>query len=388
MEKEKNESGSHDKFLDRKSDLVASSAPFPSAPGMHQPRAENTRRGISADLEQDSELGTPCFSDENSDIKIESGLHGHIKLSSTGGTSPTRGSDVNDADFTPSTDDEADYYVEQAPQAIRGSGDPLYAYNEQDFMGFPRTQLSDALRAPSPADIASRRNRRPPPLAIHGARSYSAGVPKTAIDTGRRANQMRRVASATGSMRISKPIGGPRSPFKMSPSPILAGSKGSNAPPTPDTPVLASQPADSSMGNMDNNNVLSGAELSMRDPTLTTPPTTPGGIPNFLSLNSVYNMPMVGDNFVGSSVPSYPGNYSATNMPMGYSQQVPTSTSCVSQPQTPSFLSPINSNCFGVSNRNTEYTWPESMNSRNVSPNGQQQDHYLHVPASGFALDR
>ena len=313
-------------------------------------------------------------------------------------TSPSNGTpDANEPDFSLSTDDEdADSYAKHVQQAMGGIvNPPLYNYEAENLMGFPPTEPStsegNALRSPPIIDIASRRNRRPAPLAIDGSRSYSGGIPKTALELGRRPGTMRRVSSATGTMRVSKPIGVPRSPFQMSRSPVLAGlnTKGTNAPPTPDTPVLASQPTTASVHNLDSANPSSASDLAIHDPTLRTPPTTPGGVQNFFSLNSVYEVPMAGNSFATPSIAGFAGDFN-NEIPLGFPQAFANPSNCVSQPHTPAFVSPMNPSSFDMTGGNAEYTWPqESVVSGDPSPADSRQDsQFLNIPASGFSMER
>lgn len=408
MEKDKNDGGAGSRnLLDRKSDLVASSAPFPNAQGAHQP---SNHRDASLDPDQDSETANSYFSDENSDIQkaevpsqLPDGLFGLPGTERRAGsfphggdyTSPSNGtSDLNELDMALSTDDEdSAYFLKQDHPAMGDSSNAAFGFDTDELMGFPPSQVptedANALRSPPSIDIASRRNRRPPPLAIHGSRSYTNGIPKTAVELSKRGDAMRRVASATGTMRISKPMS--RSPFQMSRSPVSTGPKGSNAPPTPDTPILANQPATQNIGgNLDPVNVLSVTDLAMRDPTLRTPPTTPGGLQNFFSLNSVYDMPMSGNNLVTPSMATFSGNFDGSAMSLGVSNYVANANTNASQPQTPSFVSPMNTASFGMTGGNAEYTWPGNMVSRNSSPAEEQQHNsqYLGIPASGFGMER
>lgn len=387
---------------------MASSAPFPNAQGTPQPAA--VKREVSQDPENGSDAATPYLSDENSVLKEEGprseltkGIFGLTSVDdqlgglSHGGdcTSPSNGtSDANEHDFALSTDDEdPDYYVKQVQQAMGGPVNPLYSYEGEDLMGFPPAQPSsdgNTLRSPPTIDIASRRNRRPPHLSINGSRSYSAGIPKTTADMGKRADTMRRVASATGSMRVCKPMGIPRSPFQMNRSPVSAGPKGSNAPPTPDTPILTNQPATTSVSNLDSTNAISVSDLAIQDPTLRTPPTTPGGMQNFFSINSVYDMPMTGDGFVTPSMTDFAGDFTTSNMSLGFPQNIANANPYVSQPQTPCFVSQMCPGSFGVAGVNSEYMWPDSsVISRDPSPARQHQSaQFLNIPASGFGMDR
>ena len=405
MEKAKNEDAATDrKPTDRGNDLVASSAPFPNAQNARQPAAEE--RDTSQGPEQSRVTENLHLSDETSCVKTE-GLSPELpteafRLPSTEErfeslplegdyTSPSNGTpDANEPEFALSTDGEdQDYYGQQA---IGGSTNSMYSYEGEDLMDFPPSQPSgdgNPLGSPPNIDIASRRNRRPPPLSIDGSRSYSGTAPRTAVDMGRRPDTMRRVASATGTMRVSKHIGIPRSPFQKSRSPVSAAPKGSHAPPTPDTPILANQPTNTNVGNLDSTTATSASDLAVRDPTLRTPPTTPGGMQNFFSIRSVYDMPMAADGYATSSMGNFAGDFHGSNMSVGYGHHIGNPNTCVSQAQSSSFVSPMNRASFGITAGNQEYTWAGSVASRNPSPAEQQEgSQFLIMPASGFGMER
>lgn len=375
LEKERNEaSGLHPTQPDRKSDLVPSSAPFPNT--QRSASLVMVKREASSDA-MDSE----CLSDENA----ESGLgfpriNGSTARDARGEcTSPSNdASDANDNDFALSTDDE---------DAATGfsSRNPIFSYGSGPMNGYPPVSGDEnGLRSPASLDIAGRRNRRPPPLSINESRSYSAGAPRTGIDMVKRGDTMRRVNSATGSMRITKPMAAPRSPFQLSRSPVTAGPRGSHAPPTPDTPILANQPNGVSANALESNTSIS--ELVIRDPTLRTPPTTPGGVHNFFSLNSVYGMPVSEENMVTPLLHNYQNGFEVPNMPMAVPNYLSTTNAVVSQPQTPSFVSPASAtSSYGMSSANTEYTWPTS---RTTSPAEQQGPQYLNLPVASFGMER
>lgn len=286
--------------------------------------------------------------------------------------------DDNDGDFSLSNDEDgSEFYIGQ-----------VNSTTGFDYLPNTHTQGNDSqLQSPPNLDIASRRNRRPPMLSINsGSRSYSTGLIKTANDIGKRidgSDSMRRVASATGSMRICKPMGLPRTPFfnrnggdmaHMKQAPIMPITKAAGAPPTPDTPILANQP-----GLGDNESDSSGrmlaSDMVAHDPTLRTPPTTPGAVDNFFSLNAVYDMGVQGGNMAASgytvpmsmSVPSYLAGASGSS----------------SQPQTPSFQPHMPQGYFGASNGNSEYRWPGD--SRSHSPGGSMgQGHFMNMTSSNF----
>lgn len=406
MENVKNEDGTADsKLSDRSNELVASSAPFPAA--QDAPQLASEKRDASQVPEQGS--GTPHLSDESNDVKDEklspelpSGIFGlpsseerFDALSHEGDcTSPSNGTpDANEPEFALSTNGEdPDYYGQQIRHSMAGSINSLYSYAGEDLMGFPPSQPSgddSGLSSPPNIDIASRRNRRPPPLSIDGSRSYSGAAPRTAVEMGKRPDTMRRVASATGTLRVSKPMGMPRSPFQKSRSPVSAAPKGSKAPPTPDTPILANQPTNTNVSSLGSTTAISSSDLPIRDPTLRTPPTTPGGMQNYFSIRSVYDMPMAGDGYATTSMNNFTGDFNASNISSGYPHHIANPNTGVGQPPTSCFVSPMAGSSFGITGGNPEYTWPDSVISRNQSPGEQQQgSQFLNMPASGFGMER
>lgn len=354
---------------------MPSSAPFPNAQRSTSPT--NLKREASTD-EMDSE----CFSDENAEpARGFSGANaGVARFAREDCTSPSNDtSDANDNDFALSTDDED-------AGAAFPTQSSIFAYGSDSMGSYPLMQGGDdnGLRSPAALDIAARRNRRPLPLSIHESRSYSAGAPRSGVDMFKRGDAMRRVNSATGSMRVSKPMGAPRSPFQLSRSPVTAGPRGSHAPPTPDTPILAHQPNGVSTNHLDSAHTLS--ELAIRDPTLRTPPTTPGGVQSFFNLNSVYSMPMAEENMITPSLHTFQSGFDVPNMPLAIPNYITTTNTCVSQPQTPSFVSPESAtSSYGFSSANTEYSWPTS---RTTSPTDHHGTQYLNLPVVDFGMER
>ncbi|KAL0936580.1 homeobox transcription [Colletotrichum truncatum] len=239
-------------------------------------------------------------------------------------------------------------------------------------------------KSPSTIDIASRRNSKRPAQLVSCMRSqsYNFSGPKTGIEMPRRMeapSPMRRVASATGNFPrgIQKATSaGPRSPLYFdrnqenlilqmaSHSPI---SRGSVAPPTPNTPVVPTQQnmretTVSSMSSEEEKSYSAQTSLTVpqyaMDPTMRTPPDTPGLITNMHgSLFPTYDYNVTDDSL---HTPSF-GNFDAefpmpTNVP-GYVAQ-----SCGSQPVTPSFppgnMGPAFYSSYGGGN--TEYNWSDA----------------------------
>ncbi|PHH69826.1 hypothetical protein CDD80_6465 [Ophiocordyceps camponoti-rufipedis] len=187
--------------------------------------------------------------------------------------------------------------------------------------------LGDDSRPTSPqalSDVASRRSRRPAPLAISGSRSHTGPfTPGAATDMdirGERASPLRRVASASGSSsRVRKAIGTPRSPFfdaatadmgsRSTRSPSVVGLPRARAPLTPDTPVALHQQSlvDNSFYALDTKFVP--ADVTLHDPTLRTPPTTPGFMESLFSLGAGYDMSISEEALISPALSTMPSGF-------------------------------------------------------------------------------
>lgn len=269
-------------------------------------------------------------------------------------------------------------------------GHPYLNQQMQQHLQYQEADMQDQqLKSPASMDIAGRRNRRPPPLAINGARSYQSGIPKTAADFTRRGDfgsSMRRVSSATGSGRISKPVGTPRSPFfdqkpdvlfHLNRSPNMAAVRGTAAPPTPNTPIVAT--SQGAAGGM-----AITTDLAIRDPTLRTPPTTPGLMDSLFSLNSTYGMSASDDD--GLATPSLGGfssDFEMPSLPTAVPNYIATSNDASSQPETPLYPSQMGPAYFGYAGGNPEYNWSDA--STKSSPEDAPHNvHFMNVTQSTF----
>lgn len=261
----------------------------------------------------------------------------------------------------------------------------------------PSAEVDLNMRSPDALDIASRRSRRPPPLAIGGSRSFTGNGPRTAIDLAGRTElgrEMRRVASANGSVRVSKPVSAPRSPFHdkrtetlfhLNRSPVMTATKGGVAPPTPDTPIVANHPNNDTLtGNaVSAGSKVQTASFVTHDPTLRTPPSTPGIGENFFSLNSAYNMSIPDQPLVSSGLSNFSGGFDVASLPMTASQYMtaPASNSS-SQTGSSSFTAPLGSAYYGYSGSNAEYQWPSSAANR-ASPD-QHNVQFMNMTTTNF----
>lgn len=260
----------------------------------------------------------------------------------------------------------------------------------------PSFEVDMDVTSPPTADIASRRNRRPPPLSIGGSRSYNGAGPQTAIDHGRRADsgrEMRRVASAHGGMRISKPVTTPRSPFHdrrtenlfhLNRSPVMTGVKSNAAPPTPDTPILAQQPGQSD-GQLSAGAKVYNAGFVAHDPTLRTPPTTPGIGDTFFGLNSAYSMPISDQPLVTPGLNSYSTDFEMAGLPLAGSTYMSSEAGCSDQSSISGFSGGMGPSYFGFSGGNAEYNWSGATGSGRSSPGQSAQSvQFMNMTTSNF----
>lgn len=218
------------------------------------------------------------------------------------------------------------------------------------------------LKSSCPTDIAARRNRQTPQLAIAGSRSYS-GAPRVGADMSRRSEQvgsMRRVVSTSGAGRVRKlstSAATPRSPFfQRNRSPMATGSA---APPTPNTPVIREQRSIS--GGLFPLTTKYSSSALIQDPTLRTPPTTPAFLENFVFNNSGasymnnFGMRTFSDD-LDASIQATAADYDASIK------------ACTSQPTTPIFPYQMGAGYFSGYAGSSEYNnWPFASNTGDSS---------------------
>lgn len=268
-----------------------------------------------------------------------------------------------------------------------------YDDDQLDVVGDGTHGSAVPIKMPPSMNIASRRNRRPPHLAINASRSYSAGGPRTGFDMGRRGSEvghaMRRVASATGTVRIAKQSGTPRSPFfdrnpealfQLNRSPNFSATTGTIAPPTPNTPVVSD--VASSCGLSLDEKYQSG--LVIHDPTLRTPPTTPGIMENMFTLNSAYDMAISDEPLVTPGMGCFPTDFEMPSMSTNVPEYV-ANNNCSSQPQTPSYVPQVGPAYYGYSGGNAEYNWSDaSMSARSSPGQNARHVHFMNMTPSSF----
>lgn len=246
-----------------------------------------------------------------------------------------------------------------------------------------------AFRSP-PIDIAARRNtKRPAQLGVGCMRSYSYNHPgmKTGVEMPRRMDApspMRRVASATGPMHrgIQRSSAmGPRSPLYFdrnqdlllqmaSQTPIPQGPCSSVAPPTPNTPVIISQQArELTVSSEDEKPYtfqtgLLSASFNT-DPTMRTPPDTPGMIGNYSSaifpsshMSTTFDYNVVDGPLITPGLGSFENEFPLlpADLPSYVSQN------CGSHPSTPAYPGATMGPTFfpSFSGGNPEYNWSDA----------------------------
>ncbi|KAK3990315.1 pah3 homeobox protein encoded by the pah3 protein [Cladorrhinum sp. PSN332] len=247
---------------------------------------------------------------------------------------------------------------------------------------------------PPPADIAGRRKlRRPTPLGLTSLRG--APGPKTGVEAPRRADTaspMRRISSATGPLcgRVQKSFmgpGGPRSPFAMdrnkeallhsiqgSQSPIMASLNNAMSPMSPgamsgqsmrETTVGTNGSDDDQGFTYGSLGAMSSLPMYKADPTIKTPPGTPGLQMGFHDaayfsnpVDNAWNYAPQDEPLPTPSLCSHGGS----ELEFSMAPQMPGYVA--SQPATPSFPPSIgptyNNGFFGSSMAHAEYHFPDS----------------------------
>ncbi|KAH7252162.1 hypothetical protein BKA59DRAFT_151533 [Fusarium tricinctum] len=371
---------------------VVSSAPFPA------PRLPNNRS---------TDVSSPEHESENEASQSDFGAGSSPSLSSQPTPEPLSASSNASLScygqypqlIVPNDEDESTPSLPQQcfPRLSTSPIQEQYVYSGNN-LAVEHTSQSSMLK-PSPSmDIASRRNKRPPQLAINASRSYSASGPRTGIDMGRRADvghSMRRVASATGIGRISKPMSGPRSPyFERNPEALLQLNRSPNfattttiAPPTPNTPVVVNHQAlcEATPASTVGYEEKYPMDLAIHDPTLRTPPTTPGVMDHLYNNGSVYQVAVSDEPLVTPGLGPYPNDFEVP----GASNQVPNylSHGGSSQPQTPSsYGAAMGPSYFGFAGGNAEYNWSDDASiSAHSSPGQNQQNvNFMNMTPSSF----
>lgn len=407
LEKERAEAseGSHTENS-RQRDLVASSAPFP------QPSMNNKQQSEASLSPSEQSFPDPSGESEHSQsgesdllsplplpIKQEVGISNSIVFNGL----PVKAEQDDDDDTCALSDQMDDYFAIQSGSMLaidtKAAQPQFFAGFQQDTDGHdqdtdlhtdssPLTENSEP-KSPEPVDIASRRNRRPAPLSIAGGRSQSYTA-KTS-DLSRRGDQtasMRRISSSTGSGRVKKSVATPRSPFfdrnadgllQRRPSPNAAGRQGSAAPPTPDTPVALQQQGavDAAMSSLYTlNGKYTPPDLVISDPTLRTPPTTPGFADSLFHLGAGYDMGISEETIIAPGIGRANGGMEVTGNSAAYAAYIMNNSQCSAQQIAPMFPTQMGQSYFGFmgANSNSEYNWSDvSPSTASTSSSSQQR---------------
>ncbi|KAK4168621.1 hypothetical protein QBC43DRAFT_103419 [Cladorrhinum sp. PSN259] len=247
---------------------------------------------------------------------------------------------------------------------------------------------------PPPTDIAGRRKlRRPTPLGLTSLRG--APGPKTGIEAPRRADTaspMRRISSATGPLcgRVQKSFmspGGQRSPFTMdrnkevlfhtlhsAQSPIMSSLNNAMSPMSPgamsgqsmrETTVGTNGSDEDQSFSYGSLGAMSSLPVYKADPTIKTPPGTPGLQMGFHDaayfsnpVDNAWNYAPQDEPLPTPSLCSHGGS----ELEFSMAPQMPGYVA--SQPPTPSFPPSVgptyNNGFFGSGIAHTEYHFPES----------------------------
>ncbi|KHN96411.1 Homeodomain-like protein [Metarhizium album ARSEF 1941] len=386
LEKERSEAseGSQPDNM-RQRDLVASSAPFP------QP-------GVSTKPESEAAL-SPCPSGEANEHSQsdESDLLSPLSLPMTQEISIDGQARLNgllvkteqEDDDNCALSDQMDEYLAMQDRSMLAVASKaaeqqfLAGFGDQDDVD-RRGQDGDSSpfsddsepRSPEGADIASRRNRRPAPLSIAGGRSHSYS--SRACDFSRAGDgavSMRRISSSTGSGRVKKSAATPRSPFfdrgadilfQRRHSPNGIARQGSAAPPTPDTPVALQQhgSVDAAMPSLYSlEGKYTPPDVVMSDPTLRTPPTTPGFGDSLFHLGAGYELGISEETIVAPGIDRANRGLEMASNPAAFASYILNNNAqCTGQHQVASlFPTQLGQPCFGFmgTSGNSEYNWSD-----------------------------
>ncbi|PNY24510.1 Diencephalon/mesencephalon homeobox protein 1-B [Tolypocladium capitatum] len=378
----------------RQRDWVASTAPFPEARIDSRSRADASQSpSVHSVLETASETTEPSQSDDSDGPLFLPVNTDPVDLSRIDASSV--GSDLDDDMVPDGLPEHVDGYFNladacgvmsvQGPEPLssvdgKASGQLFGDY--QSFMdahlvrrdtealdqGFtaaahPRSPppMADDARPElsQPMDISSRRSRRPAPLDI-----VEGGTAPDLDRRGDRSSPMRRISSATGSARIKKPAAAPQSPFRDASfqprrSPSTTSPVGSGAPPTPDTPVALHQQGlvDGAAGFSMDSKYMS-ADPGLHDPTLRTPPTSPGFVDSlFNNMGPAYGMSMPEETRTAPGIGRLPGDFEMSAMTGGAPDYVGNASHRSHRSETSLLSSRMGSIYLDFMGANPGYNW-------------------------------
>ncbi|KAG6031819.1 hypothetical protein E4U41_007434 [Claviceps citrina] len=394
IEKERAESGQgRPSAKNRQRDFVASSAPFPQPAASSKQHSEPSLSPNEPSVPDEiSDAGQSSDSDSTSPLPLPlEAKHEDVHIVNQADE------DDNSCTLSDQMDDfltlqehlllnassnaaSRPYFTGFAPLGSMQQNVESYVNDIDVDLSASSSPLADDYDVPSPEgiDIASRRNRRPAPLSIGGSRSNSYVT---------RANQaacMRRFSSSTSSGRVTKSVSIPRSPFfdrnaasllQRLPSPRAAGRHGSAAPPTPDTPVTL-QPQELPGAPMfyTLNGKFTPPDVVISDPTLRTPPTTPGFSDGLFHLGSGYDMSISEEPLIASGPRGLHTGMEIMGDATPFANYMSNSTQCSAQQMAPMYQ--LSQSCFGLvgSDGNSDYSWSDlSPTTVSTSSNTQQR---------------
>ncbi|PHH84717.1 hypothetical protein CDD83_1503 [Cordyceps sp. RAO-2017] len=419
LEKEKAEAESgHQPENSRQRDLVASSAPFPEphanprpgadasqSPSAHSmldassdttepsrvgdsaspPLSTPQNRPVTPDNADASALHKPDHEDEVATGELAEHMDGYFNVADVCADGLPGGLLTEDQELIMSVDAGKthsqlfhDYHALVRPDADRLE----HAFAPSSLAQLSPTDDDSQPASPQAADVASRRNRRPAPLSIAGGRVPPSFTPRLTTDLdprGDRASPLRRVSSTTGSSRVRKAVATPRSPFldaavdvpsQTRRSPSVVGPISARAPPTPDTPVALHQQGliEGALSYSLEGKYMS-ADLALQDPTLRTPPTTPGFMENLFNMGSGYDMSISEETLIHPGLGRLPAGYNMAGVTGGLSGYVGSEADCSAQ--HPSLLpSQMGHNYYGdfLGGGNTGFNWTDLSSPAVASP--------------------
>ncbi|KAG5983706.1 hypothetical protein E4U55_007387 [Claviceps digitariae] len=398
LEKERNEPGLRPQPAKNcQRDFVASSAPFPQPGSNSKQHLEAYLSPIDPSVpDETSDAGQSSDSDSTSPrpLSLATMKHEHIPIFDQGDEEDNKCAlsdrmndylSVQESSMLDANSSAASlqYFTGfAASENIQQSVENYDNDNEVDLSTSSSPMAGDYdVSLPNVTDIASRRNRRPAPLSIGGGRRNSYTT---------RANQaacMRRISSSTSSGRITKSVATPRSPFfdrsaasllQRLPSPrAAAGRHGSTAPPTPDTPVtLQSQESLGAPALYTLNGKFTPPDAFISDPTLRTPPTTPGFSDGLFHFGSGYDMSISQEPLIASDMSRLHTGMGMVGHTTAFANYLPGSSSQSSTQQLANLYQAQLSQSylgFAGSDGNSDYSWSDlSPSTASTSSNTQR----------------
>ena len=391
------------------SELVASSAPFPEPRSL--PRTltkEDSLSSLTTDTDSEGVIASPLNSSSQSSPH-STGVH--RSNSGAGFELPC----LDMAATTPISPDmdvlanvpNAGYFSSQhhsiKSEQLRSLLSPDHAHENgmgYHFSGHAASLSHDEQpRSLGSDNIAFRRNKRPPPLAIDNSRSFPS-IPKTAAELNRRPDygmSMRRVTSTGYPGRVSKSISTPKSPFfdrradglfHLNRSPSATGAGLGLAPPTPDTPLVAIHSSDGDVSlapHFHLDDKFGSPGVALKDPTMRTPPTSPGILNHILTIDSAARMPLGDDGLITPGIGRYPGEFEVPSLPTAIPSYLGGNMRGNASVDNHNMHLGQGPMYFGFSGGNAGYNWSDASTSDHSSPEHSAQDNgYMNMATSRF----